>query len=61
MHVCGGIRILVRIKEKYFIINILDLVREWKGKWFYIVDQPLLDQQYGLPPYSKGPALKRTS
>lgn len=60
-HICGGLGIQVKDKKRYFELNKLESVHEWKGRWIYVIDQPQEGQLYGLPPYSKGVAMKRRS
>ena len=47
----GGVGISIKDKNAYFDLEKLDSIRTWWRGWFYLKDQTVSGQQYGLAPF----------
>lgn len=48
VHHVGGFNIQSRPNIKYFDMKFIDSVQGWRRRWFYLKDESLQGQQYGL-------------
>ena len=55
----GGINIQAKGEVSYFNLEKMDSVQGWRKKCFYIQDQPIVDQQLGLPPFDLTARVKK--
>ena len=56
----GGVQVSVKSNVTYFNLEQRESVQGWRSKWFYIRDQPILGQQFGLTPFDPAARVKRT-
>ena len=47
----GGVGISIKDKNAYFDLEKLDSIHTWRRGWFYLKDQTVAGQQYGLAPF----------
>ena len=58
----GGVGISIKEKSAYFDLGKLDSVFSWRRSWFYLKDQCVAGQRFGLPPFDPAArAVKRSS
>ena len=58
----GGVGISIKEKAAYFDLEKLDSVFSWRRSWFYLKDQCVEGQRFGLPPFDPATrAVKRSS
>ena len=56
----GGVQVSVKSNVTYFNLEQRESVQGWRSKWFYIKDQPVVGQQFGLTPFDPSAQVKRT-
>lgn len=57
----GGFGVVVRPDVVYFDLKAKESVSGWRRKWFYIRDDKLDGQEFGIPPPSDTPIVKKKS
>jgi hypothetical protein len=51
VHNVGGAIISLRPEAEYFDFRMADSVQGWRSKWFYIQDEKVEGQKFGLAPF----------
>src|SRR3954463_7182434 len=51
-YVVGQVGISIRDKHSYFDLEMLDSVSAWRKSWFYLKDQHVVGQRFGLAPFN---------
>jgi hypothetical protein len=51
VHDVGGAIISIRPEADYFNFKIAESIQNWRKKWFYIRDEKIEGQKYGLVPF----------
>jgi hypothetical protein len=59
VHDVGGTIILTKGPAGYFDLRQQDSVHDWRKKWFYIKDEPIDGQRYGLAPLAAAAEVKK--
>ena len=57
----GGFGVVVRLDVVYFDLKAKESVAGWRRKWFYIRDDKLDGQEFGIPPPSDTLIVKKKS
>ena len=55
----GGFRVCIRSNVVYFNLKMKESVAGWRRKWFYIRDDKLDNQEFGIAPLSDTPIVKK--
>jgi hypothetical protein len=56
----GGVQFSVKSDVVYFDLQQKESVAGWRTRWFYIKDEAVTGQQFGLPPFDLTAVVKRT-
>ncbi|KAM0853649.1 hypothetical protein ACQ4PT_050942 [Festuca glaucescens] len=59
VHDVGGAIISTRSPTSYFDLRMRDSVQDWRKKWFYVKDEPVAGQKYGLAPLDAAAEVKK--
>ena len=57
----GQVGISIREKNSYFDLEKLDSVCSWRKSWFYLKDQHIAGQHFGLAPFDPDAQVVRKS
>ena len=58
----GQVGISIKDKNAYFDLEKLDSIYSWQKSWFYLKDQRVVEQQFGLAPFDPAArVVKRSS
>ncbi|KAK1613609.1 hypothetical protein QYE76_019126 [Lolium multiflorum] len=59
IHNVGGAIISIRLEAEYFDFKMAESVQNWRKKWFYIKDEKVKEQKFGLAPFDLKKSVKK--
>ena len=59
VHDVGGAIVSVRPEAEYFDLKMAESIQNWRKKWFYIKDEKVGEQKFGLAPFDLTKEVKK--